>query len=149
MSPVGARRLVAVSAVVVLSVVVLAACGGGKGGRTVSLSGQRVPVAQLRTQFSALCSLSRRAHDDPSSANAAYYGGGPHDVLHLLVSGLDAGHGAESRALGDALLAFERDIAAAPPPRSTADDVDSLVTHAAAGLRAIGVGPPACGTRSR
>lgn len=96
-----------------------------------------------------MCSLDRRAHDDPSSANAAYYGGGPHDALHLLASGLDAGHGSEARALGDALVAFERDIAATPPPRATAADVDLVVTQAARGLRAVGVSPPACGTLSR
>ena len=146
--PIPSRRLVTGSVVAVVAVAVLAGCGGGRGRRTVPLAGQRIPVSQLRSQYSALCSLGRRAHDDPSSANAAYYGGGPHDALHLLASGLGAGHEAEARALSEGLIAFEGDIAAAPPPRSTAADVDRLVTQAASGLRAVGISPPACGTLS-
>ncbi|GAC1595760.1 MAG: hypothetical protein NVS3B21_19060 [Acidimicrobiales bacterium] len=147
--PLASRRGVALFLLAVMAIAGLAGCGGGRGRRTVALAGQRIPVSQLRSQFSALCSLGRRAHDDPSSANAAYYGGGPHDALHLLASGLDTGHQAEGRALSDALVAFERDIGAAPPPRSTPDDVDRLVMRAASGLRVVGVSPPACGTLSR
>lgn len=134
-------------AALVLSGVGATGCGGSRpAGEPASLDlyGQRIPTDELKAQYRAQCGLARRAHDDPASAETAFYGGGPHDSMHLLAAILAQGHKAESSNLLNVMLTFEHDIGLKPPPPSTGADADALTAAAANGLRVEGVTPPAC-----
>lgn len=146
----GTWRCLPPAAIAVLGLLAAAGCGHASTGepKNLSLSGDKVPTAQVKTGVSALCAVAKQAHTDPVGANGSFYAGspsGPHNTEHLLVAILAPSHKAQSDGMLDAMLAFEGDLTAKPPPASTGNDADALVARTADGLRALRVTPPPCG----
>jgi hypothetical protein len=111
----------------ILGLAVLAACGGGSsGGKTppssLSLHGEKIPVATLTTGLKGLCTV---AHDalNPPIAKTAYFSG-PYSDLHQLAGILQ---GSPSTKLLRAMEAFEREVLATPPPTSVAQTANALL----------------------
>ena len=57
----------------VLLPVVLLACGGGSSGppKTLSLSGEQVPVSEVTGAYSQLCVIAKQAQTDPAGTSIA------------------------------------------------------------------------------
>jgi hypothetical protein len=127
--------------------IVLSACGGGGSSgppKDLSLSGLKIPTSQVVAAISTMCAVAKQAHTDPVGSNNAFYGTGPHDAMHQLAAILNGSHATESKRLLDAMLVYEGDLRATPPPASTGADADALLQTADAGLRVLKVVPPTC-----
>lgn len=135
------RGVIALVAVCLLG---LAACGSSKSGppKTLSLSGEQVPVSQVTTAYSQMCAIAKQAQSDPAATVGPY--ATAETGLNVLATVLDKDHSDASRRLLAAMTSFTSDIGQKPPPASTAADANNLVGTAKQGLQALNITPPAC-----
>ena len=94
-----------------------AACSGQKAPAAdeVTMAGQTVTTAKLRTIATGLCDAIDLAAKDSSSSRATFYGVS-HDGLHLIARGLQDINRSASAALLQAKEKVEADYLLAPPP---------------------------------
>ncbi len=140
-------------AAVLVCAVVLAGCGGGTHASNASggspptaliLPGAGpIPVSQLTSAATQMCSIVAQSHSAPGAVLQPFYAG-PHDDLHLLAAIANAKHRAQSQNLLNVMLTYEAAIAAKPPPPETGQDADALLQTVDATLSALGVPPPTC-----
>jgi hypothetical protein len=121
-----------------------AACSGGGAGapQSLSLSGQRVPLTEVTTAYSQMCSVSRQAQSDPSATVAPF--AGAEGGLNVLATVLAKDHGPQSQRLLAALSTFQADISLNPPARTSGEAAANLLATAKQGLQALNIAPPAC-----
>ena len=124
--------------------VVVAACGGGSSGppKTLSLSGEQVPVTEVTGAYTQMCGVVKDATASAASAVAPF--ATAETGLNVLATVLAKDHAQESQRLLQALQTFTADIAATPPASSSAADATNLLGTAKQGLQALAIAPPAC-----
>jgi hypothetical protein len=137
-------RPMAVAAIGLLGLCLLAGCGGGgskKAPTSLSLSGQKVPVVQVTSGITSLCTLLKTFRTDPTASKGTYFDG-PYSPLHVLAAALKT---PQSTNLLQAMEAYERDLMMNPAPASTFTAGTALLTSAQSGLHSLKVQPANCG----
>jgi len=133
-----------VVALVAVCLVAVAACSSGGSGppKTLSLSGEQVPVSQVTTAYTQMCGIATQAQSNPAAAVAPFANveGG----LNVLATVLNKDHAQASQRLLAALTSFTADLGQKPPPASTAADATNLLGTAKQGLQALNITSPAC-----
>jgi hypothetical protein len=128
----------------VVVAVAAAACSGGSDGppKSLSLSGEQVPISQVTSAYSQMCSISTQAQSNPAATAAPFASveGG----LNVLATVLAKDHGQESQRLLATLSTYQADITANPPPSTSGQAAANLLATAKQGLQALKISPPAC-----
>jgi hypothetical protein len=121
-----------------------AGCGGGSSGppKTLSLSGQQVPLTEVTGAYSQMCAISKQAATDPAGTIAPF--ANAETGLNVLATVLNKDHGQESQRLLAALATFQQDIAEKPPAATSGQAATNLLQTAMQGLQALKITPPAC-----
>jgi len=124
--------------------VALVACGGGSSGppKTLSLSGEKVPVSQVTSAYSGMCGVVKDTAASPVSAVVPF--ASVEDGLNVLATVLAKDHGQESQRLLAAMETFLTDIGKKPPASSSSEDATNLLGTAKEGLQALKITPPSC-----
>ena len=122
----------------------LVACGGGSSGppKTLSLSGEKVPVSEVTTAYSQMCGVVKDAVASPASAVTPF--ASAEGGLNLLATVLAKDHGQESQRLLAVMQTFLSDIGQKTPAASSGEDATNLLATAKEGLQALKITPPAC-----
>jgi hypothetical protein len=133
-----------VAALVAACALALCACSSGSSGppKALSLSGEQVPVSEVTTAYSQMCTIAKQAQTDPAATVGPF--ATTESGLNLLATVLDKDHPQQSQRLLAALTTFTADIGDKPPPASTATDATNLLATAKQGLQAMDITPPAC-----
>ena len=124
--------------------VVLLACGGGSSGppKTLSLSGEQVPVSEVTGAYSQLCVITKQAQTDPAATVSPF--ANAESGLNVLATVLNKDHAQESQRLLAALTTFTGDIGQKPPATTTGEAATNLLATAKQGLVVLRITPPAC-----
>ena len=124
--------------------VATAACSGGSSGapQSLSLSGQSVPLTEVTSAYSQMCSVSSQAQSDPRATVAPF--AGAEGGLNVLATVLAKDHGQQSQRLLAALSTFQADISLNPPAGTSAEAAANLLATAKQGLEALNITPPPC-----
>jgi hypothetical protein len=122
----------------------LAACGGGSSGapKSLSLSGEKVPVSEVTGAYTQMCGVTRQAQTDPAGVAAPF--ANAQTGLNVLATVLAKDHGQESQRLLQALATFESQVGQQPPPTTLPQSADNLQQTAKQGLQALKITPPSC-----
>jgi hypothetical protein len=133
-----------VVALVAVCALALGACGGSSSGppKTLSLSGEKVPVSEVTSAYSQMCAVAKQAQTDPAGTVGPF--ANTESGLNLLATVLNKDHPQQSQRLLSALTTYTDDIGHKPPPAASAPDANNLLATAKQGLQAINVTPPAC-----
>ena len=139
---VGAWWAVALGAVALTGT--MAGCGGGSSGppKSLSLSGQQVPLTEVTGAYSQMCAISKQAQADPAGTIAPF--ANAETGLNVLATVLNKDHAQESSRLLAALATFQQDLVEKPPPATSAQAAANLLATAKQGLNALKITPPAC-----
>jgi hypothetical protein len=131
-------------ALIVACALALGACGGGSSGppKTLSLSGEQVPVSEVTSAYSQMCAVANQAETDPAATVGPF--ASAETGLSVLATVLAKNHPQESQHLLSALTTFTDDIGQKPPPASTATAANNLVATTKQGLEAVHITPAAC-----
>jgi hypothetical protein len=134
-------RAAALGATVIVAVT---ACSGGGSGapRSLSLSGEQVPISQVTTAYSQMCTISTQAQSNPAATAAPF--ANAEGGLNVEATVLAKDHGQESQRLLAALSTFQADIIANPPPSTSGQAAANLLATAKQGLQALKISPPNC-----
>jgi hypothetical protein len=124
--------------------VAVAACSGGSSGApsSLSLSGEQVPITQVTSAYSQMCTISSQAQSDAAATAAPF--AGAEGGLNVLATVLAKDHGQESQRLLAALSTFQADILATPPSGTSGQAAANLLATAKQGLQALKITPPTC-----
>ncbi len=131
--------------VAVALIVVAAACGGGGSSgppKSLSLSGEQVPISQVTGAYSQMSAISTQAQSNPAATVVPFANveGG----LNVLATVLAKDHGQESQRLLAALSTFQADLLEKPPASTSGQAGVNLLQTAKQGLQALKIAPPAC-----
>ena len=139
---VGAWRAAALGAVLFGGAV--AGCGGGSSGppKTLSLSGEQVPVSEVTDAYSQMCTISSQAQSNPAATVTPF--ANVESGLNVLATVLNKDHSQESQRLLAALSTFQADLLEKPPATTSAQAASNLLQTAKQGLVALKITPPAC-----
>ncbi len=131
-------------AFVVVCALAVGACGGGSSGvpKTLSLSGEKVPVSEVTGAYTQMCVVAKQAQSQPSAAVTPF--ASAETGLNVLATVLNKDHAQDSQRLLSALTTFTADIGKTPPPSGTATDANNLLGTAKQGLQALDIPVPAC-----
>jgi hypothetical protein len=131
-------------ALVVACALALGACGSSSSGppKTLSLSGEQVPVSQVTSAYSQMCAVAKQAQSNPAATVAPF--ANAESGLNLLATVLNKDHPQDSQRLLSALTSFTADIGKTPPASGTAADASNLVGTAKQGLADLKIPAPAC-----
>jgi hypothetical protein len=137
------RRTLLRPVAVVLSVVglaLLSACGGGSSAapKSLSLSGDKVPVSLVQSGLTSLCTVAHQANN-PQVASATYFAT-PYNNLHQLAAALS---GSRRTALLTAMETFERAALASSAP-TTVSAANSLLGTVDSDLKSMKLSPVKC-----
>ena len=122
----------------------LAACGSSSSGppKTLSLSGEQVPVSQVTTAYTQMCSIAKQAQTNAAATVAPF--AATESGLNLLATVLNKDHAQDSQRVLSALTSFTADIGKQPPPSGTAADANNLLGTAKQGLVDLKIPTPSC-----
>jgi hypothetical protein len=128
----------------VMVAVAAAACSGGTDGppKSLSLSGEQVPVTEVTSAYSQMCTISTQAQSNPAATAAPF--AGVESGLNVLATVLAKDHGQQSQQLLGALSTYQADIIAHPPPSTSGQAAANLLATAKQGLQALKISPPTC-----
>ena len=137
------RRWAAVVAVTALTAV-LVGCGGSSSSppKSLSLSGEKVPLTEVTGAYSQMCAVAKQAQTDPSGAATSF--ATAENGLEVLATVLNKDHSQESQRLLAAIATYIQDIGTKPPVATSGQAATNLVATAKQGLVALKVTPPAC-----
>jgi hypothetical protein len=137
------QRWAAAAGMALLPVLVVC-CGGGSSGppKSLSLSGEKVPISEVTAAYSQMCAISKQAQSDAAGTVSAF--ANAETGLSVLATVLNKDHGQESQRLLAALTTFTGDIGQQPPPATTGEAAANLLATAKQGLLALKITPPAC-----
>jgi hypothetical protein len=131
------------TAAVLAAAIALAGCGGGGGSKapsTLSLHGDKIPVATLMSGLKGMCTVTHQALN-ASAAKQSYFSG-PYNSLHQLAGILS---GSRRSQLLSAMEAFERDVLAATPDSSAVvKDANALLALVDGDLVSLKLSKVAC-----
>jgi hypothetical protein len=120
-----------------------AACGGGSGGKTaptsLSLHGDKIPVATLTSDLKGLCTVTHQAQNAVVAKNT--YFSGPYAGLHQLAGIL---HGSQTSQLLTGMDTFERDVLGTAAASSTVQAANDLLGIVDRDLQSLKVAPIKC-----
>jgi len=120
-----------------------AACSGGSGGKTpptsLSLHGDKIPVATLTSVLKGLCAVTHQAQN-AAVAKTTYFSG-PYSGLHELAGIL---HGGQTSQLLTSMENFERDVLGTAAPSSTVQAANGLLGLVDRDLQSLKVAPIKC-----
>jgi hypothetical protein len=133
-----------VAALVAVCAVALGACSSSSSGapKTLSLSGEKVPVSQVTSAYSQMCAVAKQAQTDPAGTVGPF--ANTESGLNLLATVLDKDHPQQSQRLLAALTTYTDDIGHTPPPAASATDANNLLATAKQGLQALDITAPSC-----
>jgi hypothetical protein len=112
---------------------------------SVTMAGQTVTTAKLRTIAAGLCESARQAATDVSAAEKTFQGKS-HDGLHLIARGLETIDRAAAAALLEAKQKVEADFSNHVPGSQVAADLRSLSEVTKSSLAHFSVTVDACPT---
>ena len=130
-------------AALLLVVVVATACGSSADGepRTITVGGDRVPVANLVEAEAGLCDAHDAAATDPVAARAAFFDRS-HDALHTVARALQDVDRATAAELLEAKEKVESGLESRPP--TLAADIAHLAEVYRGGLGRLAISAPPC-----
>ena len=122
----------------VIALAILAACGGGDAkGKTITVGGQRVPVASLVDAHAALC----QAAAAPDAARRLFFDRA-HEQLHTVARALEDLDRAQAAQLLQAKERVESELS--EPPPTLPDDLRRLAGVYRDGLGRLAITVPPC-----